>query len=78
MQHDALSAAAPSESPPAGLRLRLGRHPLLVLVAALAAVFLALLAAKGPVATAQTTLNGLIAGSYFALGAIGLTWSMAC
>ena len=28
---------------------------------------------QGPVATAQTTLYGLVAGSYFALGAIGLT-----
>jgi neutral amino acid transport system permease protein len=73
MQHDAVSAAAPAAMPPSGLRVRLGRRPLLVLVVALAAVFLALLAAKGPVATAQTTLHGLVAGSYFALGAIGLT-----
>ena len=73
MQHDAVSAKAPAAMPPSGLRVRLSRRPLLVLVVALAAVFLALLAAKGPVATAQTTLHGLVAGSYFALGAIGLT-----
>lgn len=73
MQRDAVTASPAEEFPRLGLRVRLGRHPLLVLVVLLAAAFLILVAAKGSVATAQTTLNGLIAGSYFALGAIGLT-----
>ena len=48
-------------------------HPGRVAGAIVAAVALALVAGEGLDATAQQTVNGLISGSYFALGAVGLT-----
>jgi neutral amino acid transport system permease protein len=45
-----------------------------VVIAAIVLFFIvSLLAAAGPVAAGQTTLNGLVAAGYFALGAVGLT-----
>lgn len=53
------------------LPARLG--PLGVVVAALAVTALVLLVVEGWAALAQATINGLVSGSYFALGAAGLT-----
>lgn len=47
--------------------------PPLLVVGGLAIVAVALAAVFGPVAAGQATLNGLVAGSYLGLGAIGLT-----
>jgi neutral amino acid transport system permease protein len=49
------------------------RSPLAVVVYAMAALALVLLGVEGPHDLGQTTLNGLVSGSYFALGAAGLT-----
>ncbi|HWC27415.1 MAG TPA: branched-chain amino acid ABC transporter permease [Solirubrobacteraceae bacterium] len=48
-------------------------HPGAVAGAAVAAIALALIVGEGLQATAQQTVNGLVSGSYFALGAVGLT-----
>lgn len=47
-------------------------HARLLVVAALVAVAVALIASRGAAAFGQVTVNGLVAGSYFALGAVGL------
>ena len=60
----------------AGLRAGtavLGAHPALTALALLALVAAVLLATDGLQALAQRTVNGLVSGSYFALGAVGLT-----
>jgi neutral amino acid transport system permease protein len=49
------------------------RRPLLALLGALAAVAVVLAATQGPLELAQATVNGLVAGNYYALGAVGLT-----
>src|SRR5438132_5562752 len=49
------------------------RHPALVAGALFAAIALALLIANGPNVIGQTTVFGVVSGSYFALGAVGLT-----
>lgn len=49
------------------------RHPLATLVVGLAAVGLALGLLEGWRHIAQASINGLVAGNYFALGAVGLT-----
>jgi neutral amino acid transport system permease protein len=49
------------------------RHPARVAAAILALIALALIAAYGIHDVAQRTVNGLVSGSYFALGAVGLT-----
>jgi neutral amino acid transport system permease protein len=60
-------------------RRRLAEHidlglPLPLVVAAAAALFVAVaLATQGAHAVGQATLNGLVVGSYFSLGAVGLT-----
>jgi neutral amino acid transport system permease protein len=60
-------------------RRRLAEHldlgvPLPLVVAAAAALFVAAaLATQGAHAVGQATLNGLVVGSYFSLGAVGLT-----
>ncbi|HEY6652927.1 MAG TPA: branched-chain amino acid ABC transporter permease [Solirubrobacterales bacterium] len=54
------------------LKESLGR-PWMVAVLVIAAIFLALVIAKGLHAVAQTGLNGLSLGSIYALGAVGLT-----
>jgi neutral amino acid transport system permease protein len=51
----------------------LRRRPWLGGVAVILAIFLALVAAKGLHAVAQTGLNGLSLGAIYALGAVGLT-----
>ncbi|MEX2193666.1 MAG: branched-chain amino acid ABC transporter permease [Thermoleophilaceae bacterium] len=48
-------------------------HPARVAAAVLVALALALVAAHGLHDTAQRSVNGLISGSYYALGAVGLT-----
>src|SRR5205823_11635045 len=55
------------------LRRTARRHPALVAGALFAAIALALLIAKGPNVFGQTTVFGIVTGSYFALGAVGLT-----
>jgi neutral amino acid transport system permease protein len=60
----------------AGLRAgaaALGAHPVATTLAIVALVALALIASDGLQALAQRTVNGLVSGSYFALGAVGLT-----
>ena len=49
------------------------RRPLLALLAALASIAVALAATQGPLELAQATVNGIVAGNYYALGAVGLT-----
>jgi len=51
----------------------LTRRPLLALLGALGAIAVALAATQGPVELAQATVNGIVAGNYYALGAVGLT-----
>jgi neutral amino acid transport system permease protein len=62
-------------APPAiGERLKESlERPWMVAVLVIAAIFLALVIAKGLHAVAQTGLNGLSLGSIYALGAVGLT-----
>jgi neutral amino acid transport system permease protein len=57
----------------AAARRALQRHPTAVALAVIAAVVLALMIAEGPQAFGQATVNGMVSGSYFALGAVGLT-----
>lgn len=47
--------------------------PLAIVVAAMVVAAAVLAVFKGPHALAQATINGLVSGSYFALGAAGLT-----
>lgn len=47
--------------------------PIRVLLAAIVVVACALIATKGAQTVGQTTANGLVSGSYYALGAAGLT-----
>ena len=61
--------AAPSESSGAGLSTAARG---LVLVGATAIVVVVLIATKGYQPAAQATANGLVSGTYFALGAVGL------
>lgn len=49
------------------------RRPLLALLGALAAIAVALATTQGPLELAQATVNGFVAGNYYALGAVGLT-----
>lgn len=56
---------------PAGARLRL--HPLVWMLVALGVFAVVLSALAGPLRLAQVTVNGLVAGSYFALGAAGVS-----
>jgi neutral amino acid transport system permease protein len=51
----------------------LRRHPGRVLAGLLGVIGIALIATEGLQSVAQVTINGLIAGSYFALAAVGLT-----
>ena len=55
------------------LKRVLGRRPGRVFVAVLAIVAVALVLHRGLTPFAQVTVNGLVAGAYFALGAAGLT-----
>jgi neutral amino acid transport system permease protein len=49
------------------------RHTLLALLAALGLVAVGLAVRDGPRDLAQATVNGVVAGNYYALGAVGLT-----
>jgi neutral amino acid transport system permease protein len=49
------------------------RRPAVSALAVIVAAIVALLAIKGAHAFGQSTVNGLVSGSYFALGAVGLT-----
>ncbi len=49
------------------------RRPLLGVLAVLAVAALVLAALEGPRELAQATINGVVAGNYYALGAVGLT-----
>ena len=51
----------------------IARRPLLSILAVLVAVAVLLAALEGPVDLAQATINGIVAGNYYALGAVGLT-----
>jgi neutral amino acid transport system permease protein len=62
-------AIARGRSPLAGLR----EHPLLLLGLAIVAAGAALAIHEGGRDFAQATVNGVIAGNYYALGAVGLT-----
>jgi neutral amino acid transport system permease protein len=64
---------APARSGGGRNSARLSLPPPLLVVAALASIALALAAVFGPRAAGQATVNGLVAGSYIGLGAIGLT-----
>jgi neutral amino acid transport system permease protein len=61
--------AAEERAPLAGRLL----EPLALVVAVMVVAAVALAASKGPAALGQATVNGLVSGSYFALGAAGLT-----
>jgi neutral amino acid transport system permease protein len=51
----------------------MSRRPLLALLGALVAIAVVLAVTQGPVELAQATVNGIVAGNYYALGAVGLT-----
>jgi neutral amino acid transport system permease protein len=51
----------------------LSRHPLLVLGGALVVTAVVLAVREGAHDLAQATVNGIVAGNYYALGAVGLT-----
>jgi neutral amino acid transport system permease protein len=72
MEAGHLTATAP-DSPWARFRRGMSDRPALVALLVLALVGLALIIGEGLQPFAQRTINGLVAGSYFALGAIGLT-----
>jgi neutral amino acid transport system permease protein len=55
------------------VRRRAGDYALPLFLAALVVVYVVLCLTKGTQLTSQVTLNGLIQGSYIALGAVGLT-----
>ncbi len=61
--------------PTAGERVRAaaGRHPLLGMLVLFAAAGVALALTQGLQELAQATVNGIVAGNYYALGAVGLT-----
>jgi len=61
------------DAPPFMWKLRHQMSPIAWLSLALVLIALLLVAAVGPVAAGQTTLNGLVGAGYFALGAVGLT-----
>jgi neutral amino acid transport system permease protein len=62
-----------AHAPREGLVHRLGRHPGAFLLGLLAVTGLALGIAEGWRELGQVTVNGIVAGNYFALGAVGLT-----
>lgn len=50
-----------------------GRHPVAAVAVSMVIVMVALGLSQGWQELAQTTINGIVAGNYFALGAVGLT-----
>jgi neutral amino acid transport system permease protein len=69
---DVTVAASPPGSATRGRRV-LAAHPGRTLIGALALVAIVLAVLEGPTALVQATINGIVAGNYFALGAVGLT-----
>jgi neutral amino acid transport system permease protein len=65
-------AAAPRGAP--GWTELVTGQPAFAASALLAALVVGLLVAKGPHAFGQATVNGMVSGSYIALGAVGLTF----
>ena len=63
----------PPGAPLEGLRAAARRHPPRTVAVIVGLVVLALIIGEGLQPTAQRTVNGLVSGSYFALGAVGLT-----
>ena len=66
-------AAALRRAPGRSALSAVRERPALVAVVVILAVVIALLIAEGAHDLAQATVNGLVSGSYFALGAVGLT-----
>src|SRR5919198_3251153 len=66
-------AAALRRTPGRSALSAVRERPALVAVVVILAVVIALLIAEGAHDLAQATVNGLVSGSYFALGAVGLT-----
>lgn len=64
---------APASSSGESRSARPALSPPFLVIAGLAGVVIVLAALFGPTASGQATLNGLVAGSYLGLGAIGLT-----
>jgi len=73
MEAGSLAATGERGSGTARLRTAAGEHPALVVLGILIVISIALIFGEGLQPFGQTTVNGLVAGSYFALGAIGLT-----
>jgi neutral amino acid transport system permease protein len=73
MEAGTLAAAGERASVLARARSAASNHPALVFLAILLLIALALIVSEGLRPFAQVSVNGLVAGSYFALGAIGLT-----
>jgi neutral amino acid transport system permease protein len=66
-------AAALGRAAPARVAASVARHSLLALLSALGLVAVVLAVRDGPRDLAQATVNGVVAGNYYALGAVGLT-----
>lgn len=73
MEAGTLAARGRRPSLVARLRATAAEHPAEAFLAILAAIALALILSQGLQPFSQTSINGLVTGSYFALGAIGLT-----
>jgi neutral amino acid transport system permease protein len=71
----AAGARATDQIPPLVARVvaAIARRPLLAILGALVATAAVLAATQGLLELAQATINGLVAGNYYALGAVGLT-----
>jgi neutral amino acid transport system permease protein len=73
VEASSVAAPGPRASTFDRIRARLSENPAKVFLGAMMAIAIALIAAEGLQLVAQRTVNGLVTGSYFALGAIGLT-----
>src|SRR6188508_2730730 len=72
MEAGQLTGTAP-QSPWRAIKGWMSDNPALVALGVMVIVALLLIAGHGVQAWAQRTVNGMVSGSYFALGAIGLT-----
>src|SRR5918996_5611807 len=68
-----VGAATVGQAAPARAAAYVARHTLLALLAVLGLVAVGLAVRDGPRDLAQATVNGVVAGNYYALGAVGLT-----
>jgi neutral amino acid transport system permease protein len=73
MEAGTLSATGERDSALARLRVFAGRRPELVAFSIIGLIAVALIIGEGLQPFGQTSVNGLVSGSYFALGAVGLT-----